>query len=89
MSSLVYNFVSSCPRRAFRTPTAGLKRAKVAVYSQDISSQGATTPRASPISDIDEDREVMHTSFLKAFEGAQPERAHIPGMMEFAGAVSC
>jgi len=67
----------------------GTKRAKVVVYSQEFSSQGTAMPKASPIPDIDEDREVMHTSFLKAFERAQPERAHIPGMMEFAGAVSC
>jgi hypothetical protein len=88
MSSLVYNFVS-CPRRAFRMPLMGLKREKVVMQSQEFSSQGTAVPKASPIPDIDEDREVMHTSFLKAFEGAQPERAHIPGMMEFAGAVSC
>lgn len=85
--SVVYNFVS-CPRMAFRTPRAGLKRSKVVMFSQDKSSTPNTAvPKASPIPDIDEDREVMHASFLKAFEGAQPERAHIAGMMEFAGAI--
>jgi hypothetical protein len=47
----------------------------------------APLPKASAIPTPDEDKEVMHAAFLHAFQEAQPERARIPGMQEFASAI--
>lgn len=44
--------------------------------------------KASKIPTPDEDRDVAHSAFMHAFENAKPEHLHIPGMQEFAGAVS-
>lgn len=43
--------------------------------------------RASAIPTPDEDQEVMHSSFMKAFEAAKPQSLRIHGMQEFAGAI--
>ena len=44
--------------------------------------------RASRVSGPEEDREVAHFAFMHAFQASAPEAARIPGMQEFAGAVS-
>lgn len=44
--------------------------------------------KASRIPTPEEDREVAHSAFMHAFQNAQPESCRIPGMQEFAGAVS-
>lgn len=47
----------------------------------------AKAARASPIPGPEEDREVAHSAYLHAFQEAQPERARVPGMQEFASAI--
>lgn len=58
------------------------------VMASSAFLDAAHAPTASAIPTPAEDKEVMHNAYLHAFETAQPEKAHIPGMMEFAGAVS-
>ena len=43
--------------------------------------------KASAIPTPDEDREVAHEAFLHAFQEAQPQKARIPGMQDFASAI--
>lgn len=50
-------------------------------------SRRTQASRASPIPGPEEDREVAHSAYLHAFQEAQPEKARVPGMQEFASAI--
>ena len=52
------------------------------------SHGGPGQVRASRVPGPDEDREVAHSAYMHAFQESAPAVARIPGMQEFAGAVS-
>lgn len=70
--------LSQRPRAAFK----GIFR--VACTSESPFPQAH---KASAIPTPDEDKEVAHSAFLHAFQEAQPEKARVPGMQEFASAI--
>ena len=54
---------------------------------QQEESADERKKKASAIPTPDEDREVAHEAYLHAFQEAQPQKARIPGMQEFASAI--
>jgi hypothetical protein len=69
--------------RPLRARPASRRSLRVSATYNLPSAKG----RASAVPGPEEDREVAHEAFLHAFQEAQPERARIAGMQEFASAL--